>query len=1097
MKLTAIILLTACLTASAKTFSQVTLSEKNVSLPKVFKEIQKQTGYDFLFSYTLVENAGTVTVNLKNATLKDAVQEILRGKDLTFEILEKTVVVKPKVASSSLTSDVSPLTPLIDVHGRVVNENGEPVAGASIQVKGNKTKGTTTNENGEFTLSGVDENATLVISGVNIESFEVKVKGKNDLATLGAKTKVTSEQEVIVSKGYYQTTQKFNTGNVASLKSSDIQKQPVANPLAALEGRIPGLLVTQGNGVPGSSFTLQIRGINSIKQGSDPFIIIDGVPFVPQNTNLNQYKGSLINPGPSSTVGLSPLNSINPSDIESIDVLMDADATSIYGSRGSNGVILITTKKGKLNGKSRISGSIYTGISSVTRTMTMMNTQQYLQMRHEAFANDGITPTVTNAPDILVYDTTKYRDFRKEFIGGQAHTTDAYLSLSGGNGNTQYFVGSSYHHETTVFPGPLADNKVSLDANFNHTSTDKKLNVTFSTNYSYDQNNLSSSGLVTTAFVDSPNNPDFLDSLGNLVWQVNGRFFDNPLAYLKQKYLVKNYNLISHLGIGYQVLPSLLIKSSFGYNSYDANETFLNPASSQSPVNSTSSISYFGNNQFKGWIIEPQAEYKKQFSKSVLNVLAGTTFEQRLNNSTFVTARGFTNENLIGSISAASTVTASSTYSLYRYSAIFGRINYIYDGKYVINATGRRDGSSRFGPGKQFANFGSLAGAWIFSEENFLKEQKILNFGKVRLSYGTSGNDQIGDYQYLSAWGPTNGSSSLNYQGQGGLSSLNLFNPDYSWELNRKIEAAIDLGFLKNRIQLGMSWYRSKCSNQLVAYPLAIQTGFQTVLENLTATIQNTGIDILLNTQNFQSKNFNWNTSFIITIPRNKLLAFPQLATTSYATSYIVGKPITILNRYHFLGVDSTTGLFKVEDLNQDGVINSKDYQIVGDLSPKFYGGFKNSFSFKELQLDIFFDFRKQTGRNYLYSIYSPGGQLPGVRYNQPTAILNAWHKPGDASTIQRYTSSASSAVNTASTNFTLSDGAYSDASFIRLKTISLSYTLRNEWIGKLKMTDCKLYVQAQNLLTITNYLGNDPETQLFYSLPPLKTIAMGIQFTF
>lgn len=646
MKLTTILILAGCLQVSARTFAQtVTLSVKNTSLEKVFLEIKKQTGYNFVYNDRFGSTAKPVTVAVKQQPLASVLEECFRDQNFTYEIIDKTIIIKekPSQKKDNGANEVVPVPP-VDVHGMVKDENGKPVVGAGVRVKGTN-RGTTTNENGEFTLIGVDDKATLIISAVNIETSEVGVNGRKEI-NLVAKAKISKLEDVVVNKGYYSTSQKLNTGSVGKISSDEISRQPVPNILATLAGRIPGLVITQSTGVTGGKINVQIRGRNSIAQGSEPLFIIDGVPFAANNNNVNQLTSALSS---YAGQGLSPLSSLNPSDIESIVVLKDADATAIYGSRGANGVMLITTKKGKA-GVTKISINVNHGMNKATRTSDMLNTQQYVSMRREAFNNDGVAPDIFSAPDLLIWDTTRNTDFKKIFTGNTASLTDMQASISGGDVRTQFLIGGSYREESSVFPGELGYKKGSLSLNLNHISTDKRFTVNLSTIYNTDKNILPLNDYTSFKTL-SPNLPSLTDSTGKLVWEMGGVPFENPLAYLQQGYVSKTDNLLSNMQIGYEVLPGLSLKVSLGYNTTLVDEKSSIPKSSQNPQASFGGSAIFGNNSFKSWIIEPQAAYNVNLFKGKFSFLLGGTLQEIVNKRLTIQASGYTNDAMLGTTS--------------------------------------------------------------------------------------------------------------------------------------------------------------------------------------------------------------------------------------------------------------------------------------------------------------------------------------------------------------------------------------------------------------------------------------------------------------
>ena len=1103
MRLTILFLTLGFLHVSAKSFSQekITLNVKNMTLDEVFKEITRQSGYYFWSGSNMPELNDRVDITIQNATIRDVLDRCLNKLALTYSISDKMVFVKG-IEREKKGEGESNLNG-IDVRGKVVDDNGEPLPGATIIIKGDKFI-ITTNDKGEFLLKNVAPDAILVISNVGYETQSIDLKGRVAFNfVLKQKVGLLDETQVIA---YGTTTQRYSVGSISKVSGQDIEEQPVTNLLGALEGRVPGLLVTQTSGIPGAAFNVQIRGRNSIGQPGvppdNPLFIIDGVPFAPQNNNINQFN-SLLSPIGNFTGGLSPFNSINPNDIESIEILRDADATSIYGSRGANGVVLITTKKGKI-GKALLNVGINTGASQVTRSATMMNTNQYLEMRHQALNNDGVVPNPSFDPDLFVFDTTKYTDWKKEFIGGMAQATNINATLSGGDANTQFLVGGGYHHETFIFPGNFSDNKASFNTNLHHSEFNQRLTLDLSANYAYDENNSAGQPKALLAFTLAPDFPNLIDANGNLLWNYKGvdigqSLSGNPLAYLKQTYYTHNYNLVGSFQAAYRVFTGFTLKTSLGYNTFNSNEYSGLPIAAQDPSNYPTSSASFGANYFSTWIIEPQAEYKKVIGKGKLDFLVGGTFQKNVNNSTDIKGTGYTNDKLLGSISAAASTSASDNYYLDKYDAAFGRINYIWSGKYIVNVSAREDGSSRFGPNRQIGAFGSISGGWIFSEEKFVKDNlAFLSFGKLRGSYGTTGDDNIGNYMYQPNWFPI--SSSQTYNGVRGYAPENLANPNYSWAVNKKLEGGIDFGLFKDRILGDFDLFRNRCGNQLVSYLLPAITGFTNVTENFPAVVQNTGWEVQLSSTNIKTRRFSWVSAFNLSVPKNKLLSFPNLAASSYSNRLVIGQSLSLIEGYRSIGVNDTTGVYEFVDKKGSPTYNpvsgiGNDFYRIGNSDPRYYGGFRNTFSYSGFQIDLFFQFTKQIGVNYLSSIYNES--FPGpYGINAPTDFLNSWKKPGDRSSIQQLTESGGSNAYNALQYFVQSSAAYSDASYIRLKTASVSYAFPTSSIKNLRIQSFRLYVNAQNLFTISKYKG-DPESQSYYGVPPLKTIVGGCQITF
>jgi TonB-linked SusC/RagA family outer membrane protein len=958
-----------------------------------------------------------------------------------------------------------------------ITDGSSPLPGVTIAIKGKLNTAAISDYNGQYALS-VFANDTLIVSFIGFKTALVPVKGRTKI-DVQLLYDTTTLQEVRVNAGYYSVKESERTGSIARITAKDIETQPVTNVLATMQGRMPGVNITQTTGTPGGGFEIQIRGRNSLRADANaPLYIIDGVPYTADPIGYNQTS----NVFPTTT---SPLNSINPATIESIEVLKDADATAIYGSRGANGVVLITTKKGK-EGKTKFTFSASTGAGTVTKFMKLMNTEQYLAMRRQAFANDKITTYPANAYDVNgTWDQNRYTDWQKELFGGTSVMNELRGSVSGGSQYTQFLLSANYHSETTVLPGDFLYKKGGSQFNLNHQSADDKFRLVFSAGYTLQNNDQPAADITTQARFIPPNAPALYDADGNLNWE--NSTWENPLQSLTAEYLSKTKDIIANTVLSYEILPDLQLKGSFGYTDTQHVESRTNPSTMYSPsygYTSANSSIIVNNTKRSSWIIEPQLNWQKTLGKAKLDVLLGSTFQQQGTNRLYQAGNGFTSNSLIYDLASATTkLVFLSDETLYKYQAVFGRINCNWQDRYIVNLTARRDGSSRFGPGNQFAVFGAVGAAWLFSNENLFKDSSWLSFGKLRGSYGTTGNDQIGDYQFLDTYT----SSGVSYQNSIGMQPSRLFNPDFGWEINKKLEAALELGFFQDRIFVTGAWYRNRSSNQLVGIPLPATTGFTQLQANLDATVQNTGLEFTLRTVNFSAKNFNWTSSFNISMGRNELVSFPDLKSSSYKNTYRIGQPLNIQLLYHYTGVDPNTGIYQFKDENNDGQLSSPDdRQTVVDFNPDYFGGLQNQLSYKNWKLDFLFQFVKQRNATNLVG-------LAGNMANRAERLLNNWQESGDLAPYQIYTTGANAAAVTAQSRYTSSDATIVDASYIRLKNIAISYALPL----RLKEMQCSMTLQGQNLLTFTPYEDGDPEFKNSGYLPPLKVITAGIQLTF
>jgi TonB-dependent starch-binding outer membrane protein SusC len=1039
---------------------RITINSNHIPLSGILKTIEKQTGYYFVFDNDILDVSRKVSIHIKQMPWEEVLDYILKDKMISWHQQDRRIFLQRKAIDA--LNDTLPRI----IRGIVSTSTGMLLPGATIIIKGT-SRGVTTGNEGQFSLQQAKTDV-LHISSLGFIPKDTVLSGEGEHIIQLQEAINSLDAAVII--GYGASSRRLLTGAVSKITARQVSMQPVANSLNTLQGQVPGVLVTNTNGLPGAEVKLYIRGRNSIAAGNDPLFIIDGVPFdiTPLN-NLDELSGAIKQ--------ISPFSSISPSDIESIDILKDADATAIYGSRGANGVVLITTKKGK-PGKSKIDVNIYTGAGKSDGHIQVLNTQQYLAMRREAFANDGVTATVAQAPDMLVWDTTRNTNWQKLLTGGTAHITNAQAAVSGGNSATTFFAGGNFYSEGTVLPAPLGYRRGGLHLSIQHHTKDQRFETAFTGSFTGDKNKSIASDVFS--FYNLPPDYPLYDNDGNLFW---GSSLDNPEAFLRQQSNSKTNNLLSNVVLRYRLLPGLDLKTSVGYADIRMQQVFTFPQSSQHPQNALASFTRMAENGRQSFIVEPQADYTLRIGRGSLHILTGGTWQQTNSSSAYAEGQGYADERMLGNLAAADTVIRRpDSHIMYRYISFFTRFTYDWQNKYIINASYRRDGSSRFGPGKQFGDFGAVGIAWIFSGESFMREQSVLSFGKLRMSAGVTGNDQITDYQYMSNYGVN-----ALYQGNNTLRPLRIANNKYSWEENRKIEAAIELGFLKDRIFFSAAKYNNSSTHQLVGYQLPGITGFTSYQANLPAIVENSGWEFELTTSNVSRHNFSWSSGWNLTFFRNTLKTFDGLSSSSYANSYVIGQSLNIVRGYHFTGVDPQTGIAQFADINKDGKLTTgEDFITISKRDPELYGGINNDFSWKGLSLSFFWQFVKQQGQTVV--------NTPGEMMNETTRALSRWQKPGDITTVPRATTTPGNPAYNMNANMPLSNAGYEDASYLRLRNLSLSCNLPAAWLRRLQLQLCRVYIQTQNLLTFTKYDGADPETQI--AMPPLKIITTGIQLT-
>lgn len=1033
----------------------ITLSVENQALEKVMGSIEQQSGHRFVYSAEMMALSKPVTVNFRNETLNRALEIVFRDQPLTYTFNEKHIVLQVK--KSKAAEDRRVLT------GQVVDEKGEGLPGISVLIKGTR-QGTMTDPLGQFRLEDVPASFRLLVSGVSIESREIAVSNTDFLKIETTPKLGELDQTVVIAYGTAK--KRYLVESVSKVKGEDLSKQSVSNPILALGGRVAGLQIIQGSGVPGSNVTIRLRGRNSMVNGNDPLVVVDGVPFPTTPINTSFLPAS---------ISPSPLDFLNPADIQSIEILKDASATAIYGSRGANGVILITTKKASGTG-AHISINTKTGIGQITRKMNFLNTEKFREMRSEAFKNDNSTPTNSNAPDIKLWDSTRYTDWQDRLIGNTMTFSDFNTTVSMGSQQTRFLVGTGYRRESTVFSGSFYSEKLSALTNMSHSSKDKNFELSISLNYMQNRSILPKDDL--TSYVrTAPNAPDVYTPDGKLNWANSS--WVNPWTSILQYTIGSNQTWQANTSLSYHILPTIEFRINGGFTSITNNDSYRTPIAALNPSTNPQSKSGWNKAEVRIKILEPQLTYHKTFgSKNNLNMLAGASIQASETNGVFLQGTGYANDDLLGSITSANTITVSNETSIkYRYIAGFGRIQYDYGKKYLVTLNARRDGSSRYGPDSRFSNFYSIGAGWIWTSESWMSNLKWINSGKLRISLGTTGNDQIGDYKFLDLYGP----GSVQYMGGVTYRPLQLFNPGYNWEKVKKSEVGIDVALFSSRVILTANYFYNKTSNQLVNYTLPITTGFSGILKNIPAVITNKGLEIESSIEVIKRRNFNWNLNLNVTFPRNELVSFKDFETSTYASLYVIGQPLNVVKVFESKGVDPTSGLYAFTDFDKDGRISApNDQKKTISTVVEFFGGIENTFSYKRLMLSFHFGFSRQpNARNYLYL-----SQKPGSIENQPEWVLKRWQNPGDVTDIQRFTSTAS-APSTAYSNYRQSDAVYSDASFIRLRNLQLAY--RGGWY--------KVFVSGQNLFVVTRFKGLDPET--LNLLPPIRTLSAGIDFNF
>lgn len=1117
MKLTTFLLTVTLLQVHASARSQsISSSGADVPLKQVFSIIEKQTGYVVFCNKSDLQITKPISFSVQDLRLEDFLNLILKDQPLNYTIEGKTISLSRKTTITYNLQQQQPAT--YRVSGNVRAATGEVLPGVSVRLKGT-TQGTFSSPQGIFSITDITENTILQLSMVGYTSVEIGFRKSGTGLTPYAISKVqapmlqitplngingvfigvtmersASKLDEVQVRAYGNTTRRFSTGSITTVTAEEIARNPVSNVLEALQGKVPGMFIQQYSGRPNSAISVEVRGRNSISnlnsgRGTSPLFIVDGVAYPFDNLPI-------LNPGslPNILAGGNGLDFVDPSLIESVNVLKDADATAIYGSRGAYGVVVITTKKGKA-GAPALNASTRFGFSKRGVSPKMLNGEQYLMIRREAFANDNAVPKTTDYDVNGAWPENRYTNWYDELAGNTAFKTMNNVNYSGGTDVLSYRIGGNYNVQNDIQTARGQSTNGGMNFNINSRSRDSKLNVSLTGSYTVNKNDMIPYDFATanysSALAMAPNAPRLYNADGTLNWETGS----NVASVLNQLYESNTNNLLSNLDVRYSPVKGLSLNVTAGYNVLSGKELSGQPSSAFNPATAYTTTSTLNIYNIRTLTVDPNVSYQRGlFGKSTITGTIGLTAQDKLQYYNRTTGSGFLSDDLLHNPSFADRDKVTASYNQFpnRYLGYFAILNYNWENKYLLNLSGRRDGSTRFGPNNRYGNFGSVGAAWIISEEPwFVRALPFVSFAKLRASIGTAGGDNIGDYAYLNTY-----SNSGNYQGNVALSPTGLANPYLQWEVSQKRDYNLTLEFLNGRISVDATRYKNITSNQLVGQILSLVTGFQGITVNSPAIIHNWGYEVVLNTVNMKKKDFSWNSSINISLPKNKLVEYPNIDILTN-TNYIVGKPVTGIRLYKYAGVNPETGVYNFYKNGEKGewtlfsggsLDPNKDKTEFVDLSPKYYGGFSNNLRYKRFTLDVLFSFTSRNGKNFLGSqTYSPGM----FNQNTATSTLSRWQHPGDVTDVPRVTQNVAIAYFSQA-NFTTSTGAYGNATYARLQNINLSYTLNPKWLQRAKIKSMTVFAQGQNLLTISEYGQLDPEN-LGVGTAPLRTYMFGL----
>jgi TonB-dependent starch-binding outer membrane protein SusC len=937
------------------------------------------------------------------------------------------------------------------ITGKVTSaDDASALPGVNVVVKGTNT-GTVSDVNGTYRLTVPTSGTTLVFSFIGFKVQEVEI-GERSVVDLSMESDVTQLNEVVVT-GYGSTLKKEFSGVTSTVNADDISKLPILSASQALQGQAAGVFVTANSGAPGGGISVRVRGQTSISASNDPLYVIDGVPVIAGSLVQNGFGGQTQN----------ALAGLNPNDIQSMEVLKDAASAAIYGSRAANGVVLITTKRGQKGG-SKINFSAWTGWSNPTNTAEPLTAQEWIDVANEARANSGSSPR-TNAQ--WGWDGTTDTDWI-DLVFRTARTNEYQLNMSGGDEKTKYYLSGSYRDEQGVMIGS-SYKRGTMRLNLDHKATDL-FSFGTSLSISADQNNRINNdnniyGIYSAALL-TPSYRAVRDENGEFVDALPGFNTNAVRDALLPRYGNKTIKFIGNFYTNFHLMDGLDFRTDFSYDYNTVTEDHYNPATT--PQGRPAGNGNFEYRSIGTSIIEPTLRYSKRIGDThSINAVAGMTFQDRKQFDNSVTGVGFARENLTYLNSAATINGGGSFRTDYRFNSVFGRVNYSFKEKYLASATVRQDGSSRFGANNKFATFYAGSVGWNFSDEAFMDNFTWLDLGKLRASYGTTGNDGVGNFPWQAAW--TGGS---NYLDLPAFSPTQIANPDLKWETTATLDVGIELALFANRLNLNVGYFERKTTDLLYSSPLPLTTGFASVFKNI-GEMSNKGIEIDVSGVVLNTGGFKWNISANGSFLKNKVVKLldENPILQGFASAIIVGQPLNTFYGLNFLGVDPATGQSIFEDVNGDGLVTTAlDSKVIGDAQPDFIGGFTNRFAYKGFSLDVFFQFVQGV---QLFNNTQQFTLNPGNGFGMTSEMRRRWRQPGDITDIP--VALVSAGLNGADNSRFVSDGDY-----LRLKNVTLAYDFPTSIANKAKLRSARLFVTGQNLLTFTGYSGADPEVSVF-----------------
>ena len=1074
-----LVLLLGIIISVSASAQKVTMNLKQVKLEKVFSAITQQTGLTVAYSRTIVNPDRIVTVEAKNQELSKVLNDLFLGTNVNYEIGKTKIYLKEKVTDSEQqTSNANKR----NISGRVVDEKGEPIIGASVMEKGT-TNGTITGIDGDFSLN-MSPNGTLVVSFVGYKTQEVQVKGQKQLQVVLSEDAEMLDEVVVI--GYGTMKKSDLTGAVSSIGNKDIKDSPVSNLGQAIQGKISGVQIVDA-GKPGDNVSIKIRGLGSINN-CDPLVVIDGVP-----TDLG-------------------LSSLNMADVERLDVLKDASATAIYGSRGANGVVMITTKRGT-EGKGKLAVSANYSFQNATNVPSLLNAAQYAELSNDMMVNSGRNPNPEWANPSELGAGTDWMDELLRTGVMQNYT----VSYSGGNEKSHYYVSGGFLDQSGIVKSvnyrrftfqSNSDAQVLKWLKFSN-------NITFSADTKKSGSyNIGDALKALPIYPVKNEDGSWSGPDGNSEWYGSTR---NPIGPTElNKSQTDGYNFLANLTAELTFTKWLKFKSTFGY---DAKFWFIDnftPKYNWKPTPTEETSRYKSDNKSFTYLWDNYFLFDHTFAeKHRVGLMAGMSAQWNTNDYLNAQKNVFMFDNVHEMDNGEEMYAIGGNETEWALLSYMARVNYSYEDRYLLTATIRRDGSSRFGKKHRWGTFPSVSVAWRASQEKWFPKNDYINDLKVRAGYGVTGSQaSVGNYSYLASYNTSVYPFGISSGNQTALVSSTLANPYIHWEEVAQTNIGFDASLFNSRVMFSFDAYLKETRDMLVKASIPITSGFEDTTTTYTnaGKVRNQGIEMSLHTINLTGE-LGWETNLTATYNKNKIKDlnsdvpyYINQINNSYVTMLAKDYPINVFYGYitdgifqnqsevntHAVQPGAEPGDIRFRDLNNDGVINDSDRTVIGNPNPSWLFSMNNSLSYKGFELSVFL---QGIAGNKIYNANNIDNTGMAAAYNQTTDVLKRWQGEGTSNSMPR------AVFGDPNQNTRVSDRFVENGSYLRLKNITLSYTFPKQWLQKAQIENARLSLSCENVATITGYSGFDPEVGINgidqNRYPISRTFSLGLNFNF